>query len=474
MKKCLDIFVKLPMRCMYDAPPTRPTTKKRHIDDATTMANANDGAPKEEQNATRKRKSDVLSRVAEGTTSSKGRGSESGWTCCPLCQGYSKKKFALGRGITAHLHAMHTPWNPGSIERKKRERMLKRQESEMKRNKESQQVATKGAPTLTCWEPTRQEQKAWDQQVIQIASELEKKAKSDNTGNEEWAKPGLDRNGKQSKKYRESLPPFIQAAANGDQDRLKEMVQECKNATTSDNEQDSLQKLLNTRDRNGSTAEHWAAGGGHLSCLQFLLELGGSSSFTDDDTGNNNPKRVRRRDGKTCLHYAARNGRLDCIRYLIKQGFRVDDASGDGTTALHMACYGGHVKVVACLINNGANVHKINEWECGCAHWVGMTHCESSNDVRDLCRLLQAKGVSFVISQKQGHSALHKAAQRKNKDVIEWMMESADEGGAGLSPTEMAQAGKPDVGGHRASEIWRSVGGDESFAKKIETTFESS
>jgi hypothetical protein len=54
------------------------------------------------------------------------------------------------------------------------------------------------------------------------------------------------------------------------------------------------------------------------------------------------------------------------------------------------------------------------------------------------------------------------------------MMESADEGGAGLSPTEMAQAGKPDVGGHRASEIWRSVGGDESFAKKIETTFESS
>ena len=233
---------------------------------------------------------------------------------------------------------MHTPWNPGSVERKKRKRMLKRKESEMKRNKTqsiSQQVMLTDEAPLTCWEPTRQEQEDWAQRVIQIASELEEKAKSNNTENEEWAKPGLDRNGKQSKSYRESLPPFIQAAAKGDQGRLQEMVQECKNSATNDNEQASVHTLLNTRDRNGSTAEHWAAGGGHLSCLQFLLELGGSSSLTDDNNSNN-PTRVRRRDGKTCLHYAARNGHLECIRYLIKQGFRVDDASGDGNNGLYI------------------------------------------------------------------------------------------------------------------------------------------
>ena len=79
--------------------------------------------------------------------------------------------------------------------------------------------------------------------------------------------------------------------------------------------QDMLQQtkkgglLLQTRDRHGSTAEHWAAGEGHLTCLQFLVEQ------RQEQQQQQTPaaaavaaapaqKKMRRRDGKTPLHYA--------------------------------------------------------------------------------------------------------------------------------------------------------------------------
>jgi hypothetical protein len=56
--------------------------------------------------------------------------------------------------------------------------------------------------------------------------------------------------------------------------------------------------------------------------------------------------------------------------------------------------------------------------------------------------------------------------------VIEWMAETADQGGAGVLPLEQRQASEADVGGHRPSKIWCSLGGDESFVEWMKTTFE--
>ena len=176
---------------------------------------------------------------------------------------------------------------------------------------------------------------------------------------------------------------------------------------------------------------------------------------------------MRRRDGKTALHYAARNGKIPCIDYLIQEhGHAVDEVSGDGTTPFHLACYGGHLEAMERLIHtHGANPLLSNDWDCTSAHWVGMTKCESTDEVRKMCRLLQTHGVSFVQRQKQGHTVLHKAAQRQNKHVIEWLAQSREEGGAGLSDQDKQQAGGPDQGGHTPSEIWSSVGGDPKFGQ---------
>lgn len=421
------------------------------------------GIQQDDAVGSRKRKADVLSRVAEGTTSTKGRGAVSGWTTCPLCARHSLKRFALGRGISAHLHAVHTPWKPGSVEQKKRRRLLQRQEAEMKRNNSLLSQAREEASLM--WDPTPQEEEQWAQRVLQIAAELEEQVKSNSS--RDCVKPGIDRNGKQSQSYRQSLAPFLQAAADGDLTQLQAYANKCMNGP-SEKQNDALRKLLDQKDRNGSIAEHWAAGGGHLACLEFLLKLRDSLPRLSKES----PTKIRRRDGKTCLHYAARNGHSDCIQYLLQMGHRVDERSGDGTTPLHMACYGGHVNAVQFLIKAGANVHATNEWGCGSAHWVGMTKSSSSNDVRTLCQVLKAANVSFFIPQKQGHSPLHKAAQRQNRHVIEWLADADNEVGAGLSPEERKRAGEADFGGHRPSEIWLSLGGEESFAAWMKHTFE--
>ena len=117
-----------------------------------------------------KRKADVLGRVAE-SSSTCGRGASAGWVSCPLCGRHSQKRYALGRGITAHLHAVHTPWKPGKAELRKRRRLLAREHSE--RRKQAAQSGKKvggddeavpkaeSEQPLT-WEPTEKERREWD------------------------------------------------------------------------------------------------------------------------------------------------------------------------------------------------------------------------------------------------------------------------------------------------------------------------
>ncbi len=454
-----------------------------------------------------------------------------GWTSCPLCERYSTKRFALGRGIAAHLYAVHTPWNPGKVERKKRRRLqeerqrteelqvkrqrLKYQCEPQKHSLTNHDSANDDKPTttnhqtrncqdddeqtafteLTTWQPTPQEVEAWDAKVLDIVKDLEAKATVEQhsttmTATTEMGCVGLDRNGEPFKPYRESLPLFLQAAADGDLAKLTLLITEAR-------ESKSVKLLLDTRDRHLSTAEHWAAGGGHIDCLKYLIQVRKNehdrTDATIDNTGDKevNPtsRKIRRRDGKTCLHYAARYGRLDCATYLLDVGYdAVDEVSGDGTTPLHMACYGLHVPVVKFLMQRGANVKATNEWGCSAAHWLAMAATKTSTSssstttdkspitnttvsalqVYDLANLLKQHHVSFVEKQKQGHSAMHKAAQRQNRYLLEWLAECADEGGAGLTAEELKLGASKDDGGHTPSSIWRSVGGDSAFAKWME------
>ena len=474
---------------------------------------------------------DVYSRTLVSST--EGRGSLSGWTICPLCNG-KQKKFALGRGISMHLQQCHTPWNPGKGELARRERLRRRIDGFVYRtfHKKEQDGSSTSTSTRNghgnniqidevlgdvpivqeaetrisykerllkhylgnaCWDrdgkkrptsytPDEEEIQQWSMKLIQITQELEyschqeeaeatsnKRQKSSETEESMHVlKPGFDRHGNESKSYKESLPPFIKAASDGDLELLQQLVQDatCK------------LELLETKDRNGSTAEHWSAGNGHLKCLHYLMTL--STDLLSDENSNSNissrdaisNNKRRKRDGKTSLHYASRNGHTAVIQYLLNSAHShskpdIDVISGDGTTPLHMAFFGGHLEAIQCLVENKADIYKQNEWECGIGHWIALS-IQSDHDC--LVQILNyMKGLVdggstfelFGVVQKQGHSAVHKAAQKRNKVVIKWLADEA----SSWAPEQRDIAGGKDACGNKPSDIWVQMGGDECYSK---------
>ena len=315
-------------------------------------------------------------------------------------------------------------------------------------------------------EPSEQEIKEWEEQVIKIVKELEDSFR-EKQGNDNV---GVDRTGIEVKPYRKSLPPFIAAAADGMLSVLEDMM-----AKESSKSRQHAWELLNCRDRHLSTAEHWAAGEGNLSCLKFLLSKRRQLQDPLDSSGCTEAnKKVRRRDGKTCLHYAARNGRIETAKYLIDEcGFAVDERSGDGTTPMHLACFGTHIETVQLLLDRGANPNETNDWGCGVSHWTGMAKTPNTKgSVKELCSLLQENHrVDFMLRQKQGHTALHKAAQSKNYAAIEWMANEKQQGGAGFADAQKRDLGQCDSGGHKPSDILLGVGGDKEFAQWMVDSF---
>jgi hypothetical protein len=98
-------------------------------------------------------------------------------------------------------------------------------------------------------------------------------------------------------------------------------------------------------DRNGSCALHYAAGGGHVAVVAFLV----------GDLGVDINQRVvrGRRDGRTALHWACRNGHLEMARWLVDNGAGYD-ATNDGTTPFHWAAWQGHRSVCEWLVDRYA------------------------------------------------------------------------------------------------------------------------
>jgi hypothetical protein len=347
------------------------------------------------------------------------------------------------------------------------------------------------------YDPTKDEEVQWSHKLLELAQEVEENYvnkghssmlntnddKNDSTTKleTEIIEAGHDRNGKKSQSYKESLPPFIKAASDGNIKLLQTMVEHAKGKSSSLTcQKDPVEELLDTRDRNGSTAEHWAAGNGHLDCLKYLFCL--SAKYTcktpNSTSSHNSTKRRRKRDGKTSLHYAARNGHTHIVQYLLDDCTTdnqscprhqdVNVESGDGTTPLHLACYGGHLETIQYLIEQQkADLYKTNEWNCGIGHWIAMSIQQDDKELVSILNYIKTlvKGESlfdiFARAQKQGHTSVHKAAQKLNKTFIEWLACQVKNDNWTVEQRE--EAGRRDDGGHKPSDIWLKMGGSEEF-----------
>mmetsp|Transcript_3622 Transcript_3622/g.6611 ORF Transcript_3622/g.6611 Transcript_3622/m.6611 type:complete len:338 (-) Transcript_3622:14-1027(-) len=203
--------------------------------------------------------------------------------------------------------------------------------------------------------------------------------------------------------------------------------------------------FLEQTDHHGSHAVHWAAGGGHLEVVRWLVEA------VDPASAAVPVSKRKRRDGRLPIHWAARNDRLHVLDYLLAlSSGSPDKATFDGTTPLHLACFGGSTATAQRLLEAGACADMVNQWGCSAVHWAAMGGSVA------VLSMLAEKGADFGALQKEGHSPLHKAAHRGHLDAVAWLLNGPYSGAEARS-----LASQRDTSGLRPSDIARVTGQDE-------------
>jgi ankyrin repeat protein len=121
--------------------------------------------------------------------------------------------------------------------------------------------------------------------------------------------------------------------------------------------------------------------------------------------------------GYNPLHFAACGGQLDIVEYLVEKGADVDSRADDGCIPLQLAVIKGHKDVVEFFIANGADVNtKIK------VHGPKQ-HCYTESPLSESCRdQLEMYGALTVYSANE--TLLHSAALRGHIDIAKILVEN--------------------------------------------------
>lgn len=209
----------------------------------------------------------------------------------------------------------------------------------------------------------------------------------------------------------------------------------------------------NEIDRNGATALHWAAGAGNIAIVRYLIDT--------CKCNPNQPQKAKRAfRGRTPLHWAARNGHLDVVKYFVNNcpDVDLDATTQDGTTAFCWAAWQGHLDVMRFLRDAGCDIHAENSFGCNAVLWTA----QGDATVETLAWLREV-GLEFYTVNANGHTALHKAAQRGSITACKWIVDTFMQD----DPRGMIFI-SPDAEGHCPSDLC-SMDGHKELAEWMQT-----
>ncbi|XP_046554920.1 serine/threonine-protein phosphatase 6 regulatory ankyrin repeat subunit B-like [Haliotis rubra] len=248
---------------------------------------------------------------------------------------------------------------------------------------------------------------------------------------------------------------------------------------------DSVEQLLahgadsNTKDHSGRTPLHLATEGNCDESVKLFLDNGADPCAKDD--GGQTPlhlaaihklesidlllekgadPRIRDKEGKTPLHHAAEHNNWECANLLLESGGDPCIQDQQGKTALHAAVEAEYVfnicrytdtsyRAVSERIKKTKSIAKLLV-ENGCSHSVtdnqGKTalHCAAeSGSVYSLQLLLDDNATPFI-KDKEGKTPLHYASAKGTSDNVKRLLEK------GADPYAKDQQGKTPL--HYAAE----------------------
>jgi len=194
---------------------------------------------------------------------------------------------------------------------------------------------------------------------------------------------------------------------------------------------------VNSRQKFGYTALHYAAWGGHKDIAELLLAKGADVNAATwlGDTPLHSAAERNRHDiaallisvggnvnakgsfGRTPLQHAARLGNRKIAQLLLANGAEVNDRDDGHDSPLYGAAQGGHADVAALLISSGADL--------GSKYRGGLTplYRAAEEGHKDVVNLLIASGADINVMSKRGEAPLHVAAEQGHAEVVELLIE---------------------------------------------------
>ena len=202
-------------------------------------------------------------------------------------------------------------------------------------------------------------------------------------------------------------------------------------------------------DAHGCTALHWAAGSGHVDCVEYLI------------TQSLDPSQKQTTNGRTPLHYAARNGRTEVCRLLIEDyGVEADALADADVTPFQLACWQVQESVMQYLASrHDVDCGRVNDFGCSALHWIALAPrtVEENAHLRCCAWLEEVIDGDWSLTNSQGHEPLHKAAFSGHLHMVEWLVEVKK------------RREVPDGHGNYAADLARE-GGHDNVAQYLATT----
>eukprot|EP00455_Lapot_gusevi_P027801 TRINITY_DN2954_c0_g1_i3.p1 TRINITY_DN2954_c0_g1~~TRINITY_DN2954_c0_g1_i3.p1 ORF type:complete len:218 (+),score=2.38 TRINITY_DN2954_c0_g1_i3:63-716(+) len=152
------------------------------------------------------------------------------------------------------------------------------------------------------------------------------------------------------------------------------------------------ENVVDIKDQWGNTLLHWAAKGGHIPMIKFLLDKGINISAQNGA-------------GSTALHWSVYQNSQELISFLIKHGLSPNIANNDSETALHWAVDWSRGEAVATLLQGGADPNSQDSDGNTPLHRIS-SDCDQSASCTQIVKTLIRHRADVTLKNKHGRLAL--------------------------------------------------------------------
>jgi Ankyrin repeats (3 copies) len=236
---------------------------------------------------------------------------------------------------------------------------------------------------------------------------------------------------------------ILEAAASGDLPRL---------SGWGNTEQD-IHLVRTARCVSGCSVLHWAAGYNQVGVIRYL------TNHPIEMDVNERVARSKKAAGRTPFHYAARNGCIQAAACLLNMGADAQAMAKHGVTPFQLALFQNQRAFAQWLVEHMplVDIFQTNDFGCNAAHWLAICPAgprsgpfgvdliptaqwlESLQEQENHRRLAATRNPNgegatvssatvnlFTATQKQGHSAFHKAAWMGHTALVRYLHERFD------------------------------------------------